>query len=85
MVAAIFKDRWQVELFFKGAETDVEDQDVCRDQRECGQDAGLDGADRHAAVEIPAIEIDALLVVVESGRASEATTVLLSRFVGLVG
>lgn len=63
---------------FQGAEANVEDQDVCGDQRQCGQDAGMDSADCDAGVEVPAVEIEVLLVVVDSGRATAAAIVLLS-------
>src|SRR2546425_13122057 len=68
-------------VVFQGAETDAEDQDVCGDQRQRGPDPGVDGADRHAGAEVSAVEIDVLLVVVKSGRAAAATTVLLPRSV----
>src|SRR2546426_7797011 len=72
-------------VVFQGAEADAEDQDVRGDERQRGPDPGMDGADRHAGAEVPAIEIDVLLVVVESRRAAAATTVLLSRSVGVAG
>ena len=45
----------------------------------------MDGADRDAGVEVPAIEIDVLVVVVDAGRIAAATTVLLSGSVGVAG
>jgi hypothetical protein len=75
-IAAIYKDRWQVELFFKALKADIEDQDVCGNQRQCGPDPGVDGADRDAGAEVPAVEIDVLLVVVDPGGAAAAATVL---------
>ncbi len=69
----------------QSAEADVEDQDVCGDQRQCCPDPGVDGADRDAGAEVPAVEIEVLLVVVESGGAAAAATVLLSRSVRVAG
>ena len=31
-IAAIYKERWQIELFFKALKDSLKDQDVCRDQ-----------------------------------------------------
>ena len=56
----------------------VSDQNVCGDQRQRGPHAGVDGVDRDAGAEVPAIEIDVLLVVVDAGRSAAAATVLLS-------
>src|SRR5438874_397892 len=81
-IAAIYKDRWKV---FQGAETNKENQDVRRDQRQCRADTGLDGFDRDAGIEVPAIEIKVLLVVVDAGGFAATTTVLLSGSVGLAG
>ena len=54
-------------------------------QRECGPDPRVDGADRDAGAEVPAIEIDVFLVVIDPGRVAAATTVLLSRSVAVAG
>jgi len=70
---------------FQGAETDGEDQDVCGDQRQRGADPGVDGADRHVGAEVPAVEIDILLVVIQSSRAVATATVLLPRSVEVAG
>src|SRR5665213_3043152 len=64
-------------VVFQGVKADVEDQDVCVDQREGGPDSGLDDADRNAGAEVPAVEIDVLGVTIESGCAAAATNVLL--------
>ena len=45
----------------------------------------MDGADRDVGAEVPAIEIDVLLVVVDIGGFAAAATVLLSRSVGVAG
>ena len=45
----------------------------------------MDRADRDAGAEVPAIEIDVFVVVVDVGRIAAATTVLLSRSVGMAG
>jgi hypothetical protein len=55
------------------------------DQRQCGPNPDVDGVDRDAGAEVPAVEIDVLLVVIDAGGASAAATVLLSRSVGVVG
>src|ERR1022692_1621619 len=48
----------------QGAEADIEDQNVCGDQRQCGAHAGVDGVDRDAGAEVPAVEIEVLVVVI---------------------
>jgi hypothetical protein len=68
-------------IVLQGAEADVEDQDVCGDQRQCGQDADVDGSNRDAGAEVPPIEIEVRVVVVDPGRSAAAATVLLSRSV----
>jgi hypothetical protein len=44
-------------IVFQGAEADIKDQDVCGDQRQCGPNPGVDGVDRDAGAEVPAVEI----------------------------
>ena len=45
----------------------------------------MDRSDCDAGAEVPAVEIDMVMVVVESGGATAAATVLLSRSVGVAG
>jgi len=78
-IAAIYKDRWQVELFFKALKQTLKIKTFV------GTSANVDGSDRDAGAEVPAIEIDVLLVVVDSGGAAAAAIVLLSRSVGMAG
>jgi hypothetical protein len=54
-------------------------------QRQCGQDPSVDGVDRDAGAEVPAVEIVVLLVIIDAGRSAAAATLLLSRSVGVVG
>ena len=84
-IAAIYKDRWAGGIVFQGAEADLQNQDVCGDQRQCGEDPGLDGADSDAGAEVPAVEITVFLVVVDTGGSAATAIVLLSRFVGVAG
>ena len=70
---------------FQGAEADIENQDVCGDQRECGPDPGVDRFDCDAGAKVPAVEIEVLLVVIDAGGIAAAATVFLSRFVGMAG
>src|ERR1017187_7564824 len=72
-------------VVFQGLEADAEDKDVCGDQRQCRPHTGLDGSDRDAGAEVPAIEIEVLLVVIDAGRTAAAATVLLPRSVGVAG
>ena len=45
----------------------------------------MDGVDRDAGAEVPAVEIFVLLVMIDAGGSTAAATVLLSRSVGVVG
>ena len=83
-IAAIYRDRWQIELFFKALKQNLK-EDLRGDQRQCGEDAGLDSADRNAGAQVSAVEIEVLLVAVESGGAAAAATVLLPRSVHMAG
>jgi hypothetical protein len=64
-------------VVFSGFETVTACENVCGDFRQCLEDAALDGADRHAAGEIPATAIDVRLVPFESGGTSAAAIVCL--------
>ena len=72
-------------IVFQGAETNIENQDVRGDERQCGPDPGVDRSDRDAGAEVPAVEIEVLLVVIDAGGFAAAATVLLSRSVGVAG
>src|SRR3990172_6470294 len=72
-------------IVFQSPEAKPQGEELRGDQRERAADPDLDGPDRHAGAEVSAVEIDVLLVAVESGRAAAAATVLLSRSVGVAG
>jgi hypothetical protein len=84
-IAAIYKDRWEVELFFKAL------KQLCKIKTFVGTSANAvktqvwDGVDRDAGAEVLAVEIDVLLVVIDAGGVVAAATILLSRSVGVVG
>ena len=68
---------------FQGAEANREGEVVPGHQRQCGQDADLDGADRHADPEVPADEIQLRLVAFQSGGTAAPATVHFQRLVGM--
>jgi hypothetical protein len=78
-IAAIYKDRWSVELFFKGDQTKPENQDVPRDQSQCRQNADMDGSDRHADFEVPSAPLQIFLVLVQSDCVAASSALCLSR------
>ena len=84
-IAAIYKDRWQVELFFKALKQTLKIKTFVGTSANAVQDPGVDGADRDAGAEVPAVEIEVLLVIVDAGGIAAATIVLLSGSVGLAG
>ena len=67
----------------QGAEAVTEDQNLRGHQRECGTDANLDGADRHADLEIPPDEVQLWLVAVQSCGSAAPATVHLQGLVGV--
>ena len=56
-IAAIYKDRWQVELFFKAMKQNLKIKTFLGTSANAGQDADLDGADRHAGLAVPAADV----------------------------
>jgi hypothetical protein len=80
-VAAIYKERWAVELFFKALKQTA--KVVSGHQRQCGQDADLDSADRHADSEVPADEVQLWLVAFQSGGPAAPATIHLQGLVGV--
>ena len=84
-VAAIYKERWQVELFFKALKQLLQNQDLCRHQRQCGQDPGLDGTDCHVAAPPPAAPGPLRLGLVEPAGPVTSAIVCASRPVDLAG
>jgi hypothetical protein len=83
-IAAIYKDRWQVELFFKALKQTLKIKTFVGTSANAVR-TQVDGSDRHAGAQVPAIEIDVFLVPVDSGRAAAATTVFLSGSMGVAG
>jgi len=57
-VAAIYKDRWQIELFFKTLKQHLQDQNLRGHLGQRGQDPGLDGSHCHAAAAVPITEVE---------------------------
>jgi hypothetical protein len=62
-------------VVLQGAEIDSEGEVVPGHQRQCGQDADMDGIDRHADPEVSADEIQLRLVAFQSGGTSASATV----------
>jgi hypothetical protein len=68
---------------FQGTETNSKSEVVPGHQRQCSQDADMDGINRHADPEVPANEIQLRLVAFQSGRSATPTAVHLQRLVGM--
>ena len=68
---------------FQGTETNSKSEVVPGHQRQCSQDADMDGINRHADPEVPANEIQLRLVAFQSGRSAAPTAVHLQRLVGM--
>jgi len=83
-VAAIYKQGTLGRgIILQGAEANRKSEVVFGHQCPCGQDANLDGFDRHADLEVPADEIQLRLVAFQSGRTAAPATVYLQGLVGV--
>ena len=67
----------------QGAEAEPENQDLRGDQRQRPEGPGLDGADRHAAPQVPPAAIALRLVALEPGRLAADEPLHASRSLGL--
>src|ERR1017187_4844795 len=68
---------------FQGTETNSQSEVIPGHQRQCSQDADMDGTNRHADPEVSANEIQLRLVAFQSGRSAATTAVHLQRLVGM--
>src|ERR1039457_5236485 len=66
-IAAIYKDRWEIELFFKALKQNLKVKSFVGTSLERATDSDLDGVDRHAAVEMAAPPLEGEMVLLESG------------------
>ena len=67
----------------QGAEAEPEDQDLRGDQRQRPEGPGLDGADRHAAPQVPPAAVPLRLVALEPGRPAADEPLHPSRSLGV--
>jgi hypothetical protein len=51
-VTSIYKDRWQVEVFFRYNEAETEDQDICENEPECFINADWDGIICNSGIQV---------------------------------
>jgi hypothetical protein len=51
-VAALYKERWEIETFFKHLRAAAKGQQLCRHVRKCSPHTNLDGTDRHFALQV---------------------------------
>jgi hypothetical protein len=66
-IAAIYKDRWQVELFFKALKQNLKIKTFVGTSQ-CPEGPSLDGADRHPAPQVPPVAVPLRVVAGELGR-----------------
>jgi Transposase DDE domain len=76
-VAAIYKERWQIELLFKALKQNLR-QDVRGHDGQRAQDTNLDSTDRPAGREVPAIAGQILLETVAAARVITTAAICLS-------
>jgi len=77
-IAKIYKERWEIELFFKALKQSLKVKTFV-DQRERRANPDLDGADRHAPGEVLATEEHVCLELVQSGGVAAAAVVRVPR------
>jgi hypothetical protein len=82
-IAAVYKERWQIELLFRVVKQVATSKNLCGDFGQCAEDATLDGADPHAAGEILTVEVKLCLLALESDGAAAPATVCLPRSAGM--
>ncbi len=80
-IAAIYKDRWQIEIFFKTIKQ-PEDQDLCGVSQRL-VDPDLDSIDRDPRAEVPQAPFPVPMVAVEPGRDAAIQPLYLPGLVGL--
>jgi len=51
-IAAIYKDRWEIELFLQSAEAESQGEELCGDQRKRSSNPDLDSLDRPSAAQM---------------------------------
>ena len=69
-IASIYKDRWQIELFFKALKQNLKVKNLRGHQPQRLEDSDLDSTDRHAIAEIPSAPLALKLGPLEPGRAA---------------
>ena len=84
-IAAIYKDRWEIELFFKALKQNLKVKSFGGHQPERATDSDLDGVDRHAAVEMAAPPLEGEMVLLESGLHAAFESVHLPGFAAVAG
>ena len=83
-IAAIYKERWKIELFFKALKQNLDREDLRRHQRKRPPHPDLDSLDRPAPAEMAASPLQGQLVPVQSGLDAAAEPVYLPRFDAVV-
>src|SRR5882762_3471352 len=63
-IAAVYKERWAIELFFQGAQAVTSREDLRGNFRQRPEDADLGGSDCHVADQVSAVALYLLLVAV---------------------
>lgn len=82
-IAAVYRQRWQIELFFKALKQKPAHQELRRHQPQRPANSDLDGADRPARAQVPATAGSLRLEPIQSGRSVAPAPARLSRAVGM--
>ena len=82
-IAAAYKDRWQIEIFFKTITQNLKIKTFVGTSPERSEDTDMDGADRHPSSEISQVPIELRLVPFKPGRHAALQSLHVQGLVGM--
>ena len=84
-IAKIYRDRWQIETFFKALKQSLRVKTFVGTSANALKNADLDRPDRHVDLEVSEVEIHLRLVTLQSGGLVAPAVVRIPRPVDLAG
>ena len=77
-IARIYQDHWQIEIFFKNPQTELEDQDLGWNQPKCPFHSDSECIDHHPSFKVSPVPIDTFLVAFYPGSSASLQSLYLS-------